>query len=276
MSSQPIGVFDSGVGGLTVLRTLRRHLPCENYIYLGDTARLPYGTKSGATIARYSLEAAAALLEQGIKMLVVACNSATAAALPSLHAAYPQVPVIGVIEPGARAACAVSGSGRIAVIGTAGTIRSGAHKAIIEKERPGARITGVPCSLFVSLAEEGWMDGPIVTSIAEHYLAQTFAPENGPSPDCLVLGCTHFPPLAPAIQRVVGHNVQLVDPAQATAAHVARILGQLKLTSPGPVQGSLRLLATDDPERFARVGSIFLDRQLLPEQIEIIDLTTPG
>ncbi|MBU1596604.1 MAG: glutamate racemase, partial [Proteobacteria bacterium] len=224
-SSLPIGVFDSGVGGLTVLRELRRALPNENFLYLGDTARLPYGTKSGATVARYALQTTRVLVDIGVKLLVVACNTASSVAMPGLSEAYPGLPVTGVIEPGAAAACQAAPRGRIAVIATGGTVRGAAYQAAILRRRPEATIATRPAQLFVSLAEEGWTDGQIVTDIARRYLEPLMAefPEGGP--DCLVLGCTHFPVLARAIRSVLPQGVCLIDSAETTARCVAEELG---------------------------------------------------
>lgn len=163
---RPIGVFDSGVGGLTVLGALEAALPDEEFLYLGDTARLPYGTKSPASVVRYATQCAAALVERGVKVLVVACNTAASAALDALAARFPGIPLIGVVEPGAAAAVAVSVSGRVAVIGTEATIRAGAYQRAIGRLRPDARVSGIGCSLFVALAEEGWTDGPVVAQVA--------------------------------------------------------------------------------------------------------------
>jgi glutamate racemase len=279
----PIGLFDSGVGGLTVLAALRKRLPQERYCYLGDTARLPYGTKSSATIVRYSLQATEKLVERRIKLLVVACNTATAAALPELQKAYAPLPVVGVIEAGAKAACATvsakPGGGRIIVMGTEFTIRGEAYSKAIHALKPETGVIGVPCSLLVPLAEEGWMDGPIAESIAERYLAPalTFS-----RPDCIVLGCTHFPPLAQAIASIVGKDVILVDSAATTAEAVEQELKRLNLLrpeQPGSIgeceekpSERLHFLTTDAPERFAKVGSLFLGMDITPDQLELVVL----
>lgn len=267
----PIGVFDSGVGGLTVLRALRRRLPHEDLLYLGDTARLPYGTKSGETVARYAAQAASKLVEKRIKMLVVACNTATAAALPELEAHWPGLPVIGVVEPGARAACAASKSGAIAVIATESTIRGQAYQKAIRGVSPGARVSVQPCSMFVALAEEGWISGPIVESVARRYLESLFA--NGADrPDCLLLGCTHFPPLAPEIAGVLGDGVAIVDSAETTAAEVqARLAGLAGFNQQG-CEGHARFMTTDDAARFARTGAVFLGSPLSAGDIELVNL----
>jgi glutamate racemase len=268
-----IGVFDSGMGGLTVLRALRRVLPQERFVYLGDTARLPYGTKSAASVVRYSLQCAEALVARGIRSLVVACNTASASALDALRLRYPAVPVIGVIEPGAAAAVAASRSRHIAVIGTEGTIGGGAYQSAIRRLDPGARVTAQACSLFVAVAEEGWAEGPIAEAVARRYLDPIFSgPQSGAAgafPDTLVLGCTHFPVLTAAIRAVVPDGIALIDSAATVAAAVVR---QLPPATRPSGRGGVTWLATDGAVRFARVGSIFLGESLLPEDIEIIDL----
>ncbi len=243
----PIGVFDSGVGGLTVAAALRRRLPRERLLYLGDTARLPYGSKSPATVERYALKAARFLAERGIKMLVVACNTATAHALASLTHAHADLPVLGVVEAGAKAAAQASRSGRIIVAATEGTCRSDAFARAIIACRPGAQVVQVPCPLFVALAEEGLTEGSIAEDMVRHYLAPHFT---GPhAADCLVLGCTHFPLLVGSLRKVLGDAVAMVDCAEAVAAQAAKALA---LSSHGP--GSLSLIATDAPDRFGRIA----------------------
>jgi glutamate racemase len=229
---KPIGVFDSGVGGLTVLRALRAAMPDENFIYLGDTARLPYGTKSAETVVRYSLQCAAALIQRRIRCLVVACNTASASALDALRAHHPTLPVIGVIEPGAQAAVAASASQHIAVIATEGTVAGGAYQTAIHRLNPAARVTSRACSLFVSMAEEGWTEGPIAEAVARRYLNPIFGEpifgdpifQSCEAPDTLVLGCTHFPTLVESIRAVLPPQVTIVDSAATTAAAVLRQL----------------------------------------------------
>jgi glutamate racemase len=264
-------VFDSGVGGLTVLRALLHQLPAEDFVYLGDTARLPYGTKSPGSIRQYSLQAARLLQEHGVKCLVVACNTASAVALDALTAEFAPVPVLGVLEPGAAAACRATRGGRIAVIATEGTVRGGAYQAAITRLRPGAIVTARACPLFVTLAEEGWTNGTVVDAAIHRYLDDVF-PADGTQPDTLLLGCTHFPVLAPALARVLGPDVAIVDSAATTAAALAAILASRQLLHAGPATGSVRLLATDGAERFARVGGMFLGRELAPADVEIVDL----
>ena len=268
----PIGVFDSGVGGLTVLKALRDKLPAEDLIYLGDTARLPYGTKSPETITRYASQVAEKLLARHIKLLVVACNTASSVALKTLQKVCAPLPVIGVVEPGAQAACRTTKTGHIAVIGTESTIARGAYQQAIHALNPSARIIAKACSLFVSLAEEGWLTGTIVESIAARYLQEMLAEHPGASPDCLVLGCTHFPLLAPAIGHAAGPHITLVDSAGTTARAVQTILAEKNLAIERPTPGQTRFLATDSASRFARVGTIFLQKTIRPEDVEIVDL----
>jgi glutamate racemase len=263
----PVGVFDSGVGGLTVLRALIAELPHEDFLYLGDTARLPYGTKSPETVARYSVRAAEALESRGIKALVVACNTASATALPSLRERFPALPVIGVIEPGAQAACDASISGRIAVLATEGTVRGGAYERAILALRPGAHVTQVAAQVFVALAEEGWSEGIAVEAVTERYLAHLDA-----RVDTVVLGCTHFPLLTRAITRQLGPTRRVVDSAATTARATAIELATRNLSAPATGAGSVRLLATDSPERFARVGARFLGSSIAERTVQAIDL----
>lgn len=266
----PIGVFDSGVGGLTVLRALRERLPNESFVYLGDTARLPYGTKSAESVTRYSVQAADLLVRRGIKYLVVACNTASSVALDALRERYAPLPVIGVIEPGAQAACAASRTRQIAVIATEGTIRGRAYHQAISRRDPSAMIVAQACSLFVALAEEGWTSGAIVEGVARRYLDPIF--EQAPAIDTLLLGCTHFPVLADALRAVVSADVRLVDSAQTTAAALEEELKSCDLASPDAQSTPLRLLATDNAARFARVGSLFLGESFGADDVELVDL----
>ena len=270
----PIGVFDSGVGGLTVLKALRERLPNEQLIYLGDTARLPYGTKSAAAVSAYALEAARALVGIGIKALVVADNTSSAHALDALRAEFPGLPVLGVVEPGAQAAGHASPRGKIMVIATESTVRAGTYPRSILHSRPGASVSQLACPLFVSMAEEGMIDGPIAEQVARHYLSSAFLdPEPTKRADCLLLGCTHFPAFLPLLRRILGPGVAIVDSATTAARAVEdlldnRSLAAPKQTAPTPV----RYLATDAPERFARVAAVFVPWSIDPAEVQIIDL----
>jgi glutamate racemase len=265
-SELPIGIFDSGVGGLTVLKAVRDALPGENLIYLGDTARLPYGTKSPASIERYAKQAAAKLGEQGIKLLVVACNTASAVALDSLRTQLAPVPVIGVVEPGASAAVFARPAGRHLVLATEATVRLGAYREAIHRRDPAANVTEQACEMMVALAEEGWSDGEIARDIVRRYLDEA----GSKKPDTIILGCTHFPLLRDAIRAVADDDVILVDSASTTADVVKQTLPAELHNRSG--EGSLRLLATDGATRFARVGGRFLGQALSPASVEIVDL----
>jgi glutamate racemase len=264
-SHSPIGVFDSGVGGLTVLKALREKLPNESTVYLGDTARVPYGTKSGDVVQRYSLMAARFLAQHEVKLLVVACNTASAVALPALQAAL-AIPVIGVIEPGARAAAAKTRSGKVGVIGTPGTIHSGAYVRALEAARPGVTVRSKGCPLFVPLAEEGWTHGQVPTLVAQTYLGEL----KSSGIDTLVLGCTHYPVLRDVIAEVMGPSVALVDSAEATSAAVAAGLSQSRVENPGGTTPTHRFFVTDVPARFIEVGARFLGASV--EHVEQVDL----
>jgi len=260
---RPIGIFDSGIGGLTVLAALTTRLPHERFIYLGDTARLPYGTKSAETVKRYALRAGLYLAEHNIKMLVVACNTASAAALPVLAHAL-TVPVVGVVDPGARAAASHSG-GRIGVIATESTIASGAYERAVRSLRPDATVVARSCPLFVPLAEEGWFDHPVTHEVARIYLQPLV--EEGI--DTLILGCTHYPLLRPAIASVLGAAVRLIDSASAVAEVVAKTVAAARGDYDGG-SGVVELLVTDAAARFSRIA-----RLIVPEhsgQLKLVDL----
>ena len=257
-SAAPIGVFDSGVGGLTVVRELIRQLPRESLIYFGDTARVPFGPKSPDTIRTYSREISGYLMSQGVKAIVVACNTATAHALPSLARELP-VPVIGVVEPGARAAVAATRGAGIGVIGTAGTIASGAYEQAIHAFAPSARVVTQACPLFVPLVEEGWLDTEATTLIARQYLAPIVAS----GVDTLVLGCTHYPLLAPVIAPIVGDAVRLIDSAHATASATRDAIHRAGLERPVTDADAqwpprYRFVVSDAADQFLRAGRRFL------------------
>lgn len=268
---RPIGVFDSGMGGLTVLRALAAQLPDEDFVYLGDTARLPYGTKSPDTVRAYALQATHLLLSEDVKMVVIACNTASAVALEALRDALAPVPVIGVIEPGARAGVAATRNKRIAVLATESTVKGAAYAQAIHQLMADAQVVQLACQVFVALAEEGWADTRATTAAVEDYLEPLLAPAD--APDTLVLGCTHFPVLAAAIQRHVGGAITLVDSAETTAAAVAEALTESSLhAGNGDGPRAIRFFATDSPERFARIGAIFLGSAIEDGAVTLVDL----
>lgn len=264
MSERAIGIFDSGVGGLTVFKEIARRLPGEEYFYLGDTGRVPYGTKSPRTVLRYALEAAAFLHARRVKALVVACNTASAVALEAIEERF-NLPVIGVIAPGARKAVSITRTRRVGVIGTEGTIKSGAYTRALQALDPRIEVFGVPCPLFVPLAEEGWAEHPVARLTAEEYLA----PLKTAGIDTLVLGCTHYPLLKRTIAGVLGPAVHLVDSAAETARTLAELLDERHLGRGNPPRPP-RFFVTDVPARFEKVGGAFLgDRLTAVEQIEL-------
>jgi glutamate racemase len=267
MNPAPIGVFDSGLGGLTVVGAIMARLPHESLIYFGDTARVPYGPKSPDTVRRYSHEISRWLLGQGVKAIVVACNTSTAHALEELQDQLP-VPVIGVIEPGARAAVAAAGFHPVGVIGTAGTIRSKAYDRAIQALKPDAEIITRACPLFVPLVEEGWLNHPATELVAQEYLH----PVRGKNIRALVLGCTHYPLLRPLIQEVVGERVKLIDSGAETAAALEEVLTSNDLAAPADATPTYRFVVSDDPERFQRVGRGFLGHRV--DQAEVVSLGT--
>ncbi|OGP80845.1 MAG: glutamate racemase [Deltaproteobacteria bacterium RBG_16_64_85] len=254
---QPIGVFDSGVGGLTVLRELTRTLPGERFFYLGDTARVPYGTKSRETVTRYSIEIANYLIARhDIKMLVVACNTASSLALPALRKIY-RIPVVGMVDPCVRRVASLPRRDAIGVIGTSGTIRSGAYEQALRAALPAARVFCQPCPLLVSLAEEGWMEKPVTRAVIAEYLA----PFREAPPDAMILGCTHYPVLKKPIREILGGGTVLVDSGEEAARVVDTLVSESGMKRERG-EAEVRFLVTDDPERFARVGEAFFGRAL--------------
>jgi glutamate racemase len=249
----PIGVFDSGIGGLTVAHEILRQLPHESLVYFGDTARVPYGPKSPDTVRRYSREITSYLRGVGVKAIVVACNTATAHALPDLKREFPG-PVIGVIEPGAKAAVRATRSGHIGIIGTVGTIKSGAYEKAIRKLDSNVRTTSRACPLFVPLVEEGWTDHDATRLVAREYLEPLLDAQI----DTLVLGCTHYPLLKPLFKEILGDAVRLIDSAEETAAETARAMAEAKIAAPTKHLATRRFIASDDPLTFLQLGQRFL------------------
>ncbi len=265
----PIGVFDSGLGGLTVARAIAEHLPDEKLVYLGDTARVPYGTRSAHTVLRYARSCARHLAKHDIKLLVVACNTVSAVALPMLRVEL-DIPVLGVIEPGARGGVRASHGGRVGVIATAGTVGSGAYLRAIAGVSTRAEVSQLPAPLLVPLVEEGWLEGEVPTLVVRRYLEPLVAA----GIDALVLGCTHYPLLAPVIReeaaRLAGRSIAVVDSAEATAIELAELLRDRDLGASGP--GSLSLMVTDLPGRFAEVAARFLGHDVAGLDVKAIDL----
>lgn len=259
----PIGVFDSGVGGLTVVRALREELPGESILYFGDTARVPYGVKSADTIRYFASQITRFLVEKQVKMLIVACNTMAAVAIDDIRAQAP-VAVLDVIEAGAAAAVGETRTGRIGVIGTLATLDSGAYESALRKLRDGLSIFGRACPLFVPLVEEGWLDHPATRLVANEYLDPLI--QSGI--DTLVLGCTHYPLLRDLIQDVTGPGVTLVDSARTTASLARKRLSELSLLNTPSDPGTYRFFVTDVPQRFRKIGEQFLDRPL--GQIEVV------
>jgi glutamate racemase len=276
--TQPIGVFDSGIGGLTVIHALRERLPAEDILYFGDAARVPYGGKSAETVIRFTRECLGFLVRREVKLLVVACNTASALALPVLAGSLP-MPAIGVIEPGVNAAMGRSRNRRIGVIGTEGTVGSGAYRKALEQEvepMPGASAARAPapgalsvfeqaCPLFVPLAEEGWTEGDVPRLVAQRYLAPLLARDI----DTLILGCTHYPLLRGVIAEVAGPSVALVDSGAETARVTQARLEALGLARRGPARGRCTVFVTDRPQRFREIGAAFLGEPL--ESVAIVD-----
>jgi glutamate racemase len=253
----PVGVFDSGMGGLTVLRELAAVLPSERFVYLGDTARVPYGGKSAETVTRYSLEIANHLIRRhDIKLLVVACNTASSMALPTLRKIY-KIPVVGMVDPCVRRAAALATKASIGVIGTLGTVRSGAYEEALRIAVPSARVRSIACPLLVALAEEGWTDNGITRAVIAEYLA----PLRDDPPDALILGCTHYPVLKGAIRDCLGDRTVLIDSGEEAARVVDVLLSETEVRRAGAA-GAVEFLVTDDPERFARIGKGFFGGEL--------------
>ena len=266
-SQLAIGVFDSGMGGLTVLRALRRELPGESFVYLGDTARLPYGTKSPDTVKQYAVQMARLLVERRIKALVIACNTATTAAIPHLQAMLPDTPILGVVSPGAGAAVAATKNQRIAVLATETTIAANAYQRLILAQMPNATIRARACSVLVALAEEGMVDNAIARAALEHYLSDVV------DEDTVLLGCTHFPVFKPLLSTLLPKGVNVVDSADATATALQQLLTRENLLNVGRSSSSnVHYLVTDSVRRFQKVGEIFLNEPLSIADIELVDV----
>lgn len=255
---RPIGVFDSGVGGLTVVSQLCKILPGEDIVYFGDTARVPYGTKSKETITKFSVENAEFLMEKNVKLIVVACNTASSLGLDFLKRCF-RVPLLGVIEPGAKGAIAATRNNRVGVVGTSATIASGAYEAAIHKIDPKISVYGCSCPLFVPLVEEGWLNKTVTHDIAMTYLA----PMRRKNVDTLILGCTHYPLLKDTIQKTVGGKVVLIDSAREVAKEARAILDSAGLLNDSKRSAKQCFFVSDEPARFIRMAERFLKRRIL-------------
>ncbi len=249
---RPIGIFDSGVGGLTVARELIRQLPQEDIVYFGDTARVPYGIKSKETVIRFSIENILFLLKQDVKLICVACNTASSLALPAVRNSF-KVPVVGVITPGVREAAYATQNKRIGVIGTKGTIKSRTYESQIKRLDAGIKVTAVACPLFVPFVEEGWLDGKVVLEVAKSYLK----PLKKAGVDTVILGCTHYPLLKPVIKKILGVKVNLIDSAKQVAFEVKKILSAEDLLNRGQ-RGKHKFFVSDNPEWFSGLAKRFL------------------
>lgn len=256
--NRPIGVFDSGLGGLTVVKAFLRHLPEEPIVYFGDTARVPYGTKSKETITRFSGEIIRFLRKHDVKMVVIACHTASALALDSVIAEFPGLPILGVVDPASRKAVEASRSKRIGVIGTRSTVSSGSFERAIYGLEPDARVFSQACPLFVPLVEEGWRTGDVVDAVVHKYI-DPLAKENI---DSLILGCTHYPILAERIAAALPAGVTLVDPAEETALSAKFVLKELGLSAAPGAAGTLKCFVSDDASSFRRLGEAFLGRPI--------------
>ncbi|WP_211924141.1 glutamate racemase [Coxiella endosymbiont of Amblyomma nuttalli] len=264
----PIGVFDSGIGGLTILHELVNHLPNESFLYLGDIARLPYGTKSQETVVRYASQMTSLLVTQGIKLLVLACNTVSTAALPYLQKRFPDIPIIGVVESGAQAAVNTTKNNKVALLATETTIQSGIYQSTLRSLNPAIVIVTQACGLFVALAEEGCIDDNIALLVTQKYLEPVISHHH--YCDSVILGCTHFPVFIQSFSAIFGSKVKIINSATATAKAVQLIVKKMNLENT-TLQPTISFFVTDSPQRFIRVGKIFFGRCIDPETVQLID-----
>ncbi|CCJ32961.1 glutamate racemase [Caloramator australicus] len=265
MDTRPIGVFDSGIGGLTVVKEIMEFLPNENIVYFGDTARVPYGTKSAETVTRYAFQNTRFLLTKDVKAIVVACNTASAVSLDALQESF-DIPIIGVIKPGAFAAVKATLNKKIGIIGTEGTVNSRAYERVIRKLLPEAEIYAYPCPLFVPIVEEGWANTKVSYMVAEEYLK----PLKDSNIDSLVMGCTHYPLLMKVVDDVLEHKVKLINPARETALELKNILTEKGIENSQNVAAQYEYYVSDNPEKFKKVGGNFLEHDII--NIKKIDI----
>lgn len=265
LDERPIGVFDSGIGGLTVLKEIVRILPDEDVIYFGDTARIPYGNKSLETVTKFAFQNTRFLMSRDVKAIVIACNTASAFSMENVQESF-DIPVIGVIFPGANAAVRATRNGRIGIIGTEGTVGSRAYEKAIRKIYPQAEIFAHPCPLFVHLVEEGWASSKVAYMVAEEYLE----PLKDHGVDSLVMGCTHYPLLKKVIGDIMGPDVVLINPAEETARALKTVLGEKKIENNKGREAVYKYYVSDNPDKFSRVGNNFLNSEI--SNIEKIDI----
>lgn len=270
-ASLPIGIFDSGMGGLTVLRELVKCLPNESFLYLGDTARLPYGTKSQETVVRYASQMASLLVAQGIKLLVLACNTASTAALTYLQRQFPNIPIIDVVEPGVKAAVNATKNNKVALLATETTIQSGIYQSMIRSLNPAIAIITQTCGLFVALAEEGCINDDIALLVTQKYLEPVI--NSHYHCDSVILGCTHFPVFMQSLSTILGTGVNIINSARATAKAVKLVAKKMNLEGMTTAQPTISFFVTDSPQRFIRVGEIFFGQCINPETVQLIDGT---
>ncbi len=266
-TTRPIGVFDSGIGGLTVLKALQQHFPNESFIYIGDTARLPYGTKSPETVSRYAASLTKEILNHHVKAVVVACNTASTHGLDAVKKLAGHLPVIGMIDPAAKAAIAASHTQHIGVMATFGTIKSGVYTKALLAQNPHCKIASVACQMLVALAEEGWADGDIAKATLHQYLDPIFNQTD--APDTLILGCTHFPVFAPLIKDILGGSIVLINSGEAASRDLTEFLVPPVKDS---THGRTIFFVTDDPHRFAENAAKFYDHKIMPDDVTLIDI----
>lgn len=268
----PIGVFDSGVGGLTVLHALQKLLPQENFIYLGDTARLPYGTKGDTTIARYTTQVAEHLFDMGIKLLVIACNTASTYGFPLLKISHPHFPIVDVIQPGAEKAVELTKTGHILILATEATVRGKSYHSAIQQLNPSTQVSAKACGLFVALVEEGFSSGFVPEEVARFYLKPYLTEPQFSLIDSIVLACTHFPLLRDTIAKIIPDHVHIIDSAVTTAVAVKNELLKQNLINENVLQGQTSFIVTDAPERFCRVAERILGQKVSEYNVELVDL----
>lgn len=270
MDSKPIGIFDSGLGGLTVVKEVMDHLPNESIIYLGDTARVPYGNKSKETVTKFSAQIIRFLQSKGVKAIIIACNTVSSNSIEDLRAMFPDIPIEGVVEPGVKMALAKTQTCRIGIIGTEATVRSNKYPSLIKEANPKAQVFGKSCPLFVPLVEDDWTNHQVTKMVAQEYLASLLKKEI----DTLILGCTHYPMISHMIQEVVGDEVTLVNPAQEAAYTMERNLKAWKQDCPGNTAPTYEFYVSDHTSQFQQMAKAFLKRPI--EKVKIVELEEEG